>query len=262
MKDKSKQIPGEIALDSQSFKLMRAWEKLLVDRLGEKLPFMYAPLLIAKDELERTGYIAHFPQNALKVLSETKEDNASDRYLTPASCLHIYPEYKDKKLTEPIHHTVLGRCARHEAGAYQSPYRLSSFHMLEFVSIDTVSNINHINAEAGTRVSEIFSELGISASLVAANDPFFAGEDDGAYLLQKIKGLKRELVIHVAGTEVSLASINNHEQHFTEVYNIKIQNEVAASLCIAFGLERIVLYCLSLWGPEESAWPKSLQRYV
>lgn len=262
MRDTGKQIPGEIALNSQSFTLMRAWERLLVDHFGKKLPFMYTPLLIAKSELDLVEYISHFPQNALKVLPETESDNTSVRYLTPASCLHIYPEYRNTELTEPVHHTALGRCARHEAGTYETPYRLSSFHMLEFVSIDTSSKIAGFCTEKQKRVSEMFSKLGMSGKLVDANDPFFAGESDGAYVLQKIKGLKKEFVVDVSGAEVSLASINIHEQFFTEAYNISIQNKPAASLCLAFGLERIVLYSMSLWGQQESAWPKYLQKYV
>jgi hypothetical protein len=256
------QTTGETALDGQAYRLMRAWEDLLVETFGKGAPFMLAPALIEQEVLQRTGYLAHFPQHVLKVMPVAKGSSTADRYLTPASCLHVYPQFEGDNLAAPQHYTVLGRCGRHESGSYDWPYRLSTFHMLEFVTISRPDELVTHRDLARRQAEELFASLGITGVFQEATDPFFAGEADGAYLLQKIKGLKQEFVVANGENGLALASVNLHEGHFTDAFAIQLDNRPAGSFCLAFGMERLCAHSLSLWGNRQDRWPGPLQNHV
>jgi hypothetical protein len=134
--------------------------------------------------------------------------------------------------------------------------------MLEFVTLDNAAEVVASRDDAKKRIASLFEGLGISGHFEEATDPFFAGESKGAYLIQKMKALKHEYVVETPEGSASLASTNLHEEHFTGEYSIRRGGVSASSLCIAFGLERLVAYTGSRWGFDSTHWPDTIQHYA
>ena len=55
-------------------------------------------------------------------------------------------------------------------------------------------------------------------------------------------------------------SINKHERYFSDRFGILLDSkEKAESMCIAFGLERLVAMSLLKWGTNRNKWAKELE---
>ena len=69
-------------------------------------------------------------------------------------------------------------------------------------------------------------------------------------MLQRIKALKHELIVRFPnGRSLAVASFNNHERFFGDSFGITLESgEVAASGCVAFGIERWLLAVLAANG--------------
>ena len=93
--------------------------------------------------------------------------------------------------------------------------------------------------------------------MAAASDPFFAPTARGRAALQRIKGLKHELVFHFTdGRPLAIASFNDHELFFGEAFGITLPDGTPAwSGCVAFGLERWLLAVLATHGVDPFDWP-------
>jgi hypothetical protein len=90
-----------------------------------------------------------------------------------------------------------------------------------------------------------------------ASDPFFAPSARGRAALQRIKGLKHELVFRFPdGRPLAIASFNDHEEFFGDAFSISLADGSAASSgCVAFGLERWLLAVLVTYGVDPADWP-------
>ena len=86
------------------------------------------------------------------------------------------------------------------------------------------------------------------------------GEDDSRAALQRIKGLKHELVFRFPdGRPLAIASFNDHELFFGDAFKISLTDGSPAwSGCVAFGLERWLMAVLVTHGVEPSGWPVTL----
>lgn len=178
-----------------------------------------APRLIDESLLERSGYAAHFPHLIVR------EDNAR----TPASCLHVYGSLAHRRFEEPYGVFISGSCARSES-SYDTD-RLREFTMAEVVVFAQPSDIERVRRELRDRTQALFEELGIAGSFEPATDAFFLSSSRGAKLIQQARELKLEFRSH----GVALCSLNNHEDALTKRFSID-----AHSLCLAFGVERVV----------------------
>ncbi len=102
--------------------------------------------------------------------------------------------------------------------------------------------------------------LGLQGSFRPATDAFFLGANEGARLIQRLKGLKREYEVQSGFGPVAVASLNYHEDFFGTRFQITSQSGSAAhSLCLAFGLERLTACGLLEWGAEPQRWPAELR---
>jgi hypothetical protein len=111
---------------------------------------------------------------------------------------------------------------------------------------------------------QLATDLGLSARIVEAEDPFFAPTARGKALLQRVKGLKRELLLPIGDDRsIAAASINDHEGFFGEAFRIRCADRGwARSGCVAFGVERWLLAVLAAHGPTAAHWPVSPARAV
>ncbi|MEX0909829.1 MAG: aminoacyl--tRNA ligase-related protein, partial [Candidatus Paceibacterota bacterium] len=216
------------------------------------------PLFITKKVLLDSKYFDNFPH---QLFSATNFDSDSECYVTPAACLHVYPELENKSVTK---YGAFGtaHCARYEDGQWQPPYRLKDFHMTELVVVGSEEEIKEKINEIRDLLEITFTDLSFRGDFQNATDAFFLGQDDGAKMIQQLKGLKQEFVVQDGENKVALASVNNHEDFFGKRFNIKSNKIYSHSLCVAFGIERLTAYSLKIWGGDQDKWPKKFKDYA
>jgi seryl-tRNA synthetase len=202
--------------------------------------------------LERVAGAAHPAQEARRSLEPAAA------VLPPALCYHVYAELAGQRMKRPFRMTARGTCWRHEAPRLAPLERGWSFTMREVVCVGAGHEIESFRAEWIGRAQELASALGLDARLAAATDPFFAPTGGGKALLQRIKGLKHELLLPTgARRRTAAASFNNHGAFFGEAFGIRLADEaVAHTGCVAFGLERWTLAFLVAHGCEARHWPE------
>jgi len=239
--------------------LFQAWNVFIPSFLKDHYETrIYPPLLISDDILIESKYLAHFPQQVFSVKDRQK---ASGQSITPAACLHVYPRLRDQQVKNSSTF-ILAHCARFENGIWEPPYRLPDFHMAELVVIGEAEFVRVRKEQIKELIDESFTDLGLSGSFHNATDVFFLGQNEGAKIIQQLKGLKQEYRVKDAQGSVALASINDHEDFFGNCFKIKSQDSFAYSFCAAFGVERLAAYTCRLWGSDQKKWPDEFKEHV
>ncbi len=240
-------------------RLFQSWVLFLQNIFRPHYDSVFNPsLFISKKVLLDAKYLDHFPHQLFTVIDPL---NSAEQFVTPAACLHVYPELKGKKVKK---YATFGtaHCARFENGYWQAPYRLPDFHMAELVIIGNEKEVTKKIKEIKGLIEKIFVNFGFKGDFKNATDAFFLGQDEGAKMIQQLKGLKQEFMVHDGKNKVALASINNHEDFFGKRFNIKGDKSFSHSLCVAFGIERLTAYSLKIWGNDQKNWPKKFTKYV
>lgn len=223
---------------------------------------VYAPNLIDKVILKKAKYDVHFPHHLLNVFSHKK--GSFETSIPPAACFHVFGVLENRKISkENSGYLVLSSCGRFENNKIVYPYRLMCFSMLEIVLFESSNEIEKLYKEILQHTIDFLDELELSGSLVTATDSFFAGENEGARVIQKIKELKKEYIVNMNGENIPILSINKHENYFCDNFNIRMGSATDVfSMCLAFGLERIVACCLLKWGLDKINWPKMVKNEI
>jgi seryl-tRNA synthetase len=177
--------------------------------------------------------------------------------LPPALCYHVYAALADRTLTDSAHVTLRGTCWRHEGERTAPLERGWAFTMRETVRVGAAGAVEPFLEHVAERTLALAAALGLDAEIAPATDPFFAPTARGRSLLQRVKGLKREIMLPIGGgRSVAAASFNHHETYFGDAFDIRAADGAAAvSGCAAFGLERWLLAFLVAHGPEPEGWP-------
>lgn len=248
---------GDASFSGPAKKIYSRWCQLLTKTFAEKDTLIYSnPLTINRENLDASKYSIHFPHQLVDVVSKETGDHIA--CCTPASCLHVYPRLQQQNIDLSRTYLVQGTCARFEEGKWDAPFRLPFFTMLEYVVIGTEPEVKEQYDRALTVVEKLFSESNIQGKYEFATDAFFLAGNEGAQLIQKLKGLKREYVGIVDNHPVALASLNYHEDYFGKNFSIKKDGLPIFSACVAFGIDRLVAYSLLTWGDEKN-WPIKFQ---
>lgn len=237
------------------------------------------PAVVSFAALERAGYFASFPQ-WLTCASHLRDDTSllerlatspaaatdaphacapAGAALPPAVCYHVYDALADRVLDTPALLTAQGTCWRHEGPATSALARGWAFTMREVVAVGDAAHTRALRTGLADRVQALAVILGVDARWELATDPFFAPTARGQALLQRVKGLKRELVARLPdGRDLAIASINDHETYFGERFAIALPDGSPASTsCVAFGLERWLLAFLCAHEGALPATPSS-----
>lgn len=194
--------------------------------------------LIPITALSRAGYLESFPGRAVPVPGEHA---APAEYATPpAACLQCYADLADRPLdATPIVLALRNDCARGDETVDAAHGRLREFTMLEIVIIGTASEVDRNRRALMRRAQTYLTRLDLSATIDVATDPFHIPADRGKLALQRLRALKYELRMPVAGEAIAVASFNYHEDYFGRSFNISLPDgSPAHSGCVAFGLER------------------------
>jgi seryl-tRNA synthetase len=252
-----------VALFPGSFEAAVAGLRSTVDTLlggPEFVPFA-APPVIAREVVERSGYVAGFPHLLGTVhsyqdgpvawraqLPRAKpggqwhaSQRLTDVVLTPAACYHLYPELADGRLDGTARFTVESHCYRHEAT--DEIGRLRSFRMREFVLVGSAQECLAWRERCCGLVADWLVGLGLDVRTEVATDPFFGPSAKMLRSAQLTNELKYEFTAPLAdGIRQAVVSANYHLDHFGQAFSIDAPSGGPAhSACVAFGLERLVL---------------------
>ncbi|HNI70247.1 MAG TPA: hypothetical protein PKM12_03025 [Marmoricola sp.] len=196
-------------------------------------------LLIDANLLERSGWLTSFPHLAIAasgIHPDTGEFSGERFVLAPASCHGVYHHHAGTTLTAPQVSHVRGSVFRNEA-SFTPLRRQRQFTMDEIVCLANASQVQAFLDRTKERLTELFESWGLAFSWQVATDPFYR-EFDPAALIQKLVPVKWEAVL--SGDDLAIASVNVHNQHFGEAFDITIAGEPASSGCIAVGIERVL----------------------
>jgi hypothetical protein len=270
--------PGLVGLRGDALALFEAIEDAAIAISREEQADEWrVPPGIALSTLARADYFRSFPQwlTAASHLSGKDADlrrvaesddpatearsslAPADAALLPAVCYHCYARFAGTTLDDATIVTAQQHCWRHEGDRLAPLERGWAFTMREIVCFGAPADVQGFLARNQTRALRLAIKLGLAAGIVEAEDPFFAPTARGKGLLQRVKGLKRELVLPIGGGRtVAAASVNDHETFFGEAFEIRLSSgEWASSGCVAFGIERWLLAVLAAYGPHARDWP-------
>jgi seryl-tRNA synthetase len=190
----------------------------------------------------------------------TQDLSPTDVMLVPAACYPLYPAVSGT--LPPGGRTVDLKTFvfRHEPS--DDPARMQIFRQREYVRLGTpdeaIANRDYW-LETGLR---ILKSLGLNASVVVANDPFFGRGGRLRKATQREQDLKHEIVVPICSEEnpTAVSSCNYHLDSFGGKFNIKTSDgETAHTSCIGFGLERITLALFKTHGLDVKAWPAEVR---
>ncbi|HUF28041.1 MAG TPA: hypothetical protein VMM18_13790 [Gemmatimonadaceae bacterium] len=270
--------PGLIGLRGDLLSLYRAVERTMAGQAAlEGAEEWLAPPAIPLESLERGEYFDSFPQwltlaahlrddaSVLEDVARNPHPAAAARdaaapagaALQPAVCWHAYVALAGTFLTRQRTLTLQGSCWRHEGARLQPLARGWAFTMREIVAFGTSDVVEAFRQRGVRRAVALAGSFGLEATVAAASDPFFAPTARGKALLQRVKALKHELVVQLGdGRALAVASFNHHEDFFGDRFDIRLADGgIAASGCVAYGIERWVLAIVAAHGPDAAGWP-------
>ena len=275
--------PGLIGLRGDALALRARIERLAADAAGGDgsasdgaCDEWLTPSALDLATLARARYFESFPQ-WLTLAAHLREDAESlehvaksedpatearhacapaDVALPPAVCYHVYAALAGRVLDQPAAITAQGTCWRHEGDRLRPLARGWAFAMREGVCVGAADAVSDFRARGIERGLALAAALGLDARMEEATDPFFRPTARGRELLQRLKGLKQELLLPVGDEHIAAASFNLHEGFFGEAFDIRLPDGTpAASGCVAYGIERWLLAFLAAHGTTARGWP-------
>lgn len=270
--------PGLVGLRGATLALYSAIERAMHALAAtESRDEWRVPAGIALETLERADYFTSFPQwltlashlredePALERVARSSNPSAAARTsvapaeaaLAPAVCYHVYSALAGTVVAVPRVVTAQSTCWRHEGRRVVPLERDAAFTMREIVCVGPAAAVDAFVVRGERRACDLAATLELDVTVSEATDPFFLPTARGRELLQRVKGLKRELRATLApGRAMAAASFNHHETFFATAFDIRLSDGTPASSgCVAFCLERWTLAFLIAHGPEPASWP-------
>jgi seryl-tRNA synthetase len=236
------------------------------------------PPVMNRRHLEKSGYLHSFPHflGCVSCLQGQESDirnaverfdagenwaaalTATDLVLSPAACYPVYPLVAERGHvpTGGLLFDVNCDCFRREPS--RDLDRLQSFRMREFVCIGAPERVVDFRERWVSRGSALADRLGLTYRVAPASDPFFGRGGKMMAANQVEQALKFELLIPIRSAEQPTAcmSFNYHREHFGKTWDLRQDDgELAHTVCVAFGLERLALALFATHGLELKQWP-------
>jgi seryl-tRNA synthetase len=258
----------------------------VIERLGTYINGLRAPdaeilrfpPVMSRAQLEQSGYLNSFPnllgcvcalhgsEGFIRAAAErqtqggdwTQSLSPSDLVLSPAACYPLYPIVAQRG---PVpqggwQFDIEAEVFRHEPSPHLD--RLQSFRMREFVRVAGPQEIVEFREHWMARAPQLAADLGLSATLEVANDPFFGKLGQMMAVSQRQQSLKFELLIPFTEDTPPTAcmSFNYHREHFAQVWGIRErQGEWVHTGCVAFGIDRLAVALFAHHGVDLRHWP-------
>ncbi len=238
------------------------------------------PPILDRSILARTGYLQSFPELCGSVHSfcggehehldllaavDNEEDwsphlQQTQVALTPAVCYPLYPTLSGTLPSQGALYSLSSYVFRHEPS--KDPARLQAFRMRENVCLGDQVQVQTWRQLWMDRAMSLLRELGVAVELEIATDPFFGRGGKMMKANQMQDQGKFEILCPITSSEepTAIASFNYHQDKFSSVFDIFLENEeLAHSACIGFGLERCALALFAAHGMEIENWPESVR---
>jgi seryl-tRNA synthetase len=236
------------------------------------------PPVMSRRHLERSGYLHSFPHflGCVSCLQGEESDirkavdrfdagenwatalSAADLVLSPAACYPVYPLAAERGRVPPdgLLFDVNCDCFRREPS--RDLDRLQSFRMREFVCIGAPEHVADFRDRWVEKGSALADRLGLTHEIAPASDPFFGRGGKMMAANQVEQALKFELLVPIRSPERPTAcmSFNYHREHFGKTWELRLENgDLAHTVCVAFGLERLALALFATHGLRLRQWP-------
>lgn len=280
--------PGQVQLDDAALLARRRLDDLLDRFMADWSPTpLQTPTLIPAPVLARCDYFRSFPQYVSFVSHlheeygtiagfrdrhqerDTLDDAARgdldvpDTCLSPAVCYHVYHRHANAPVpAEGRVYDVQGRCFRFESTNITDLRRLWEFTMRELVFVGQRDWVLSRREEAIQAFIPILEGLELPAEIRTASDPFFVAPDATAKTYFQLSSETKFEISVALGEEERLAvgSFNYHTDFFGRAFSTDAgEHGPAHSVCVAFGLERLVHAILAHHGTEPAGWPTILR---
>jgi len=236
------------------------------------------PPVMNRALIEHQGYLKSFPnllgvvsclcgsEREVRQLVERAEDgddwttalSASDLVLSPAACYPVYPMVAARGPLPAAGalFDVSCDCFRREPSTDID--RLQSFRMREFVRIGSPEQVIRFRTDWIERGRAMATRLGLTFTTAVATDPFFGRGGQLAAKSQAEQELKFELLIPIrpGAAPTACMSFNYHQDHFGTTWSMTSEAGWAPhSVCVAFGIDRLVLALFAAHGLRLGEWP-------
>jgi seryl-tRNA synthetase len=212
------------------------------------------PALIKKEVLEKCGYFSTMPNQLTGAAHFKKNDDfdnstdmqksyvfEDDYYFTPAACIHFYPELEKLDLKNKII-TTLARVYRYEDGKFNKGVRCWEFLVREFVAVGEEEFVKNFLEDFKSKAVNCALQYSDKVKCEAANDIFFPSQENNLkQRLQKMNGLKFELLGEINGKHEAIGSFNYHGNHFSKPFNFDKDGTIVTG-CAGFGIDRWISY--------------------
>lgn len=281
--------PGQVQLRGAALAASRALDRILDGYMAAWQPVaIQTPTLIPAPVLARCDYFRSFPQYVSFVshlheeyatIADFRErhqereslDEASrhdldlpDACLSPAVCYHVYHRHAGAPVPpEGTTYEVRGRCFRFESTNISDLRRLWEFTMRELVFVGSRDWVLARREQAIDAFIPLLDALELPAEIRTASDPFFVAPDAAAKTYFQLSSeTKYEISAGLGGDErLAVGSFNYHTDFFGRAFETDAGDAGPAhSVCVAFGMERLVHAILAHHGAEAETWPDILQQ--
>jgi seryl-tRNA synthetase len=239
---------------------------------------MRFPPVVNRAHFERSGYLKSFPHLAgsvhsfagderehrerLQAVDEGRDWSSALPHagvvLTPAACYPVYPVLTGTLSARGRLVDVMSYCFRHEPS--EDAARMQMFRMHEHVRAADPESTMTWRESWIERAEALTRALELDAQLQVASDAFFGRGGKLLAVSQRDQRLKLEIVTPIGCDErpTAIISLNYHQDHFGHLFGIHtVDDEVAHTGCVGFGLERIALALYRRHGFNRATWSLS-----
>jgi seryl-tRNA synthetase len=134
--------------------------------------------------------------------------------------------------------------------------------MREYVCVGSPRQVTSFRKRWIERARALADELGLSAQIAAASDPFFGRTGRVMAVSQLQQSLKFELQVAIRSAEDPTAcmSFNCHLDHFGSIWGLRDEGgEIAHTGCVAFGMDRLAIALFRRHGLDVQRWPATVR---
>jgi len=243
---------------------------------------MRFPPVMSRHDLEKSGYLKSFPnllgcvcalhgsEGEIRAAADLFEAGGdwtaslapADLVLSPAACYPVYPLVARGGPVPPggLLFDVASDCFRNEPSRHLD--RMRSFRMREYVCVGSPQLVTSFRESWIGRAQALANELGLSAQIAPASDPFFGRTGRVMAVSQLQQSLKFELLVTMGRAEAPTAcmSFNCHLDHFGSIWGLRDEaGAVAHTGCVAFGMDRLAIALFWQHGLDVQKWPAAVR---
>ena len=279
---------GQVALEGLPLSLFRYFDRV-TQNFGHpwQARDLLTPTLIPAATLAKCDYFRSFPQNvtfachigedadtiaAFRDRHKDRDDlepealasmQTPEACLSPAVCYHVYAMNRNRVIPATgLAYNVSGKCFRYESTNMRDLRRLWDFTMRETVFLGSREDVLSRRDRSTEMMKTFLDTHRLAAEIRTASDPFFIAPDAMAKTYFQLSSeTKFEVSLLLPDDQrLAVGSLNYHSDFFGRAFSVGVEGAGAMhSVCVAFGLERLVYAFLEQHGNDPVAWPETVR---